>query len=909
MQAEEGPRTDTWPAGPAAGTEELPVPALPPRWRVERLIGSGGQADVWLAFDRELSETVVIKLFRAMPGTVARERLRREVRLGRSIQHPRVVRMFELIEAGERMGLAMEWVPGGTVAGLLKAGPVQIGTVVRIAREVLEALEVLHGAGILHRDVKPSNLLLTTEGGVKLGDFGLARQIDVSDDLTASAAMVGTPGFMSPEQLLNREPGPRSDLYSLGATLYQLITGEKPFAGGSSIEAAIRRLTKPVSDPRTLRKECPPWLSRLVLRLLEKEPEDRFAAAAAALEALDRRIPAALPGRRRRMKRLGLSGVAALVAIAASVAGWASWKGRHIVVRAEKDGKVVRGLSGPGIVAWERRFPSPVTQVLEADLFGEGRPAFVVAASSYSLLSSPAQEKSSVWVLDQKGEIVSRAIPDDLVQSWPFPFKRMLEVRADAIDLTGDGRPEVVLACFQNGFYPSALIVFWPDSGRWESVLVHSGWIMKVSPARGARPGLLRFIGVNNLLGMQIVVGELEIPPTSADWQARREVGVLPTLTRSDAPGSVRLAWYTLLGEMSGDDRPVIAQSLPGALSFRFGAHEHVVDEWGNPRPGPNAGRDLTNARRAFLTGIGRLLPAGSVPSPADVVSTSEALRETTSPIQGEAPYRIALDLLEARALSRAGDPGRAFALLQETEATVGSEDVTFRLANLQAVRGELAGARERLERIVFRSEGYRGYDGNQLLLRMLIEERAREAFRASATQFAASGRPGGEPSKLAPLLARARLWWDEMTPADLQARSWLYVPEGDAIACLARWRAGETSADDPDRMKAAVEQYPDGAYEGRLATGAALLGTGRPREALAELEALVDHLEPLSRDDFLNHQVLQLARAARVKALLAAGDRKGARQEAMRLRPGLRPGLLPRILVDEVIAATARRR
>lgn len=203
------------PSVPQAGES----PSLGARFRAGRLLGSGGQADVWLAHDLELNQPVAIKLFRPGLDSVARERLRREVRLGRELSHPRLVRMFELIEASDRLGVAMEWVPGGTLADRVSQGPLEIGEIVHVARELLEALAYLHDRGVLHRDVKPSNVLLDAGGHIRLADFGLARPEGDSGDLTRASVAVGTPGYMSPEQLRGLEPGPGADLYGLGVTL------------------------------------------------------------------------------------------------------------------------------------------------------------------------------------------------------------------------------------------------------------------------------------------------------------------------------------------------------------------------------------------------------------------------------------------------------------------------------------------------------------------------------------------------------------------------------------------------------------------------------------------------------------------------------------------------------------------
>ncbi|MBK9968477.1 MAG: serine/threonine protein kinase [Holophagales bacterium] len=315
--------TATWDAdqGAGGGRDARPsgasaAPSLPPRFRPERLIGSGGQADVWLAHDLELNEPVAVKLFRAELDEVSRERLRREVRLGRTLSHERLVRMFELIEAGDRLAVAMEWVPGGSVAERLRAGPVSVEEAARIGRDTLEALAYLHAQGVIHRDVKPSNLLLDARGSVRLADFGLARPVGEAFDLTRTALSIGTPGYMSPEQIRGEPLGPATDLYGVGVTLFELLTGKQPFDGASAFEVARKHVSVAPPDPAALRRECPAWLSRFVLRLLEKSQGDRFPTAAVALEALSSRGSTASPRERRRRRRLLIGAAATFVGIA-----------------------------------------------------------------------------------------------------------------------------------------------------------------------------------------------------------------------------------------------------------------------------------------------------------------------------------------------------------------------------------------------------------------------------------------------------------------------------------------------------------------------------------------------------------------------------------------------------------------
>ena len=193
------------------------------------------------------------------------------------------------------------------------------------------------------------------------------------------------------------------------------------------------------------------------------------------------------------------------------------------------------------------------------------------------------------------------------------------------------------------------------------------------------------------------------------------------------------------------------------------------------------------------------------------------------------------------------------------------------------------------------------------LLLRLCIEGHDAKGFGEAVVDVSSwehdAGNAGGMTSAL---WTGTLLWWDELQESDAHAISYALVPEGAAQACLARWRLGTVVANDPEAMARGAQANPDAASEFALAEGAALLGLGRAQEAVARIGQLIARLEPLSRDDFAEHQVLDLAEAIHAKALLAAGERRLALAEARTLRPTLRPGLLPRILVDEVLHAEA---
>jgi eukaryotic-like serine/threonine-protein kinase len=292
------------PAAPAA----VPATFVEGRYRVERFLGEGAHKRVFLARDTMLDRDVAFALIRAEALDEGRaDRIRREAQaMGRLAAHPNVVTVYD---AGEDAGapyIVEEYLDGGTVADVLARSdppgrPLPVERAVRIAADVCAALDHAHGHGVVHRDLKPSNVWLTADGTAKLGDFGLVAALRHSVSatvakLTGEGMMVGTLAYMAPEQALGRPPEPRADLYSLGAMLYELVTGAPPFAGDDALAIISQHLRTPPVAPGWRNPAVPRPLDALIVQLLAKDPGDRPPSAAevsAALKAL------AAPVRRR----------------------------------------------------------------------------------------------------------------------------------------------------------------------------------------------------------------------------------------------------------------------------------------------------------------------------------------------------------------------------------------------------------------------------------------------------------------------------------------------------------------------------------------------------------------------------------------------------------------------------------
>ena len=250
------------------------------RYRLERKLGSGGMADVWLAEDQELGRKVAIKMLheRYANDTQFVERFRREATHAAGLSHPNVVSIYDRGEAEGSYFIVMEYVEGRTLKELLVTrGPCPVPVAISYVRQVLAALRYAHRNGIVHRDIKPHNVLVDHEGRVKVADFGIARA--GSSQITEAGSIIGTAQYLSPEQARGAPVDESSDLYSTGIVLYELLTGDLPFNGETPVEIAMKHLSQVPPSPSSIRPEVPRDLDLVVLRALAKEPADRYRSA------------------------------------------------------------------------------------------------------------------------------------------------------------------------------------------------------------------------------------------------------------------------------------------------------------------------------------------------------------------------------------------------------------------------------------------------------------------------------------------------------------------------------------------------------------------------------------------------------------------------------------------------------
>jgi len=277
----------------AVGGEQLrPGAVFAGRYEVKEILGAGGMGVVYRAFDRELQEPVAIKTLKpeAMAGgPAALDRFKQEIRLARRIAHRNVVRTHDLGEQNGMYYLTMEYVEGTSLKQLIMSrGNLPLSVTLTVGKQVCRALEVAHAEGVIHRDIKPQNIVVEPSGFLKVMDFGIARLANPpkGKGLTEAGTSIGTPDYMSPEQLAGGELDARSDLYAVGVVLFECLTGRVPFEADTTWALVAKHLEEQPPDPRSFNGEVPESLAVVVLKAMAKKPADRYATAAAMHDAL-----------------------------------------------------------------------------------------------------------------------------------------------------------------------------------------------------------------------------------------------------------------------------------------------------------------------------------------------------------------------------------------------------------------------------------------------------------------------------------------------------------------------------------------------------------------------------------------------------------------------------------------------
>src|SRR5213082_2237245 len=250
------------------------------RYKIMRKLGSGGMANVYLAEDQELGRRVAIKILndRHAGDEQFIERFRREAKNAAALSHPNIVSIYDRGEAEGTYYIAMEYLDGRSLKELIVSrGPAPVNVPIDYVRQILAALRFAHRHGIVHRDIKPHNVLVDAEGRLKVTDFGIARA--GASQMTEAGSIIGTAQYLSPEQAKGAPVDQTSDLYSIGVVLYELLTGVVPFTGDTPVEIAMKHLSSPPEPPSAKRADVPRDLDLVVMRALAKDPSERYQSA------------------------------------------------------------------------------------------------------------------------------------------------------------------------------------------------------------------------------------------------------------------------------------------------------------------------------------------------------------------------------------------------------------------------------------------------------------------------------------------------------------------------------------------------------------------------------------------------------------------------------------------------------
>ncbi|MEX1310474.1 MAG: serine/threonine-protein kinase [Candidatus Sulfomarinibacteraceae bacterium] len=884
------------------------------RFSLLRQIGRGGAGTVFSAFDTRVGQKIAVKvLHQDIRDAGQLERLRREVRASRP-GHTNAVAVYDLFDDGSRRFLTMELVEGLSVSRrLAEADRLSVSETIALGRQIAAALRDLHGKGLVHRDVKPGNVLVTRSGTAKLCDMGLVRSTMRGGTITEAEMVVGTPAYMAPEQALAGDLTAASDVYALGLTLFQCLTGEVPLQEDTAVATLMLRQRSRPPKLRKLLPGCPKWLDRLIRRMLDPKPEERPTAAEVERALAEERVPFRLRPRRRHV--LAASVVA--VTIVGAVIGIRAI-GRPPAASVEAVGSEIVGFDDAGDELWRQPLEQPRVEVLRADLDGDGIEEVLAVGTSDNTAKglSRVVRHSEILVLKASGEVVTRIDPESEIGRWPYRYRLEVNPTLHAIDLDEDGWREVVAVCRQRRYFPTEVLVFWPRWNEWDNVLSHPGFIYEVFPPRDDSPPGFRFLGVNNRLAMFGVLGEMRVIPPNL-----RAAAVKGRASRTEAPPYGMLG----VGPLGGlhDYVPLVQQQMSkgraamtlegdpgGGWTVTMFSQATDLDAYLNWIHGPNTGRDLREMRGTFYNLIHAARPGFRTFTAEGLTTLRAEMVEECGPLLAEPVYEtIFLEAL-GRALAWADDPEGAIELLQPAFERLRNDDLGYRLANLEAIAGRLDSAVSWLRILMDEGTTRRsGFDAPHLMLRVAIEGRDVDLVGSAVGFLTGTFREDPDGFEVKGVLwAGARLWWDETSEADARVVSLDYSEDGDAIGCLVRWRRGASRADDADAMRLFVENNPDAAGIGRVALAAALLGTGRAAEALEECDTAASMLGDWSKADFKEHQNLQLVRAIRTAALHAFGDHDLARREASKLEGQLNPDLLPGIVIAEVLEATAER-
>jgi serine/threonine-protein kinase len=601
----------------------LPSEPVADRYELIERLGAGGSAVVYRAYDSLLRHEVALKLLhpeRLSPG--GRARLRREAAIAQQVSSPQLVRVFDIGSADSQPFLTMELVLGGSLRERLRAGPLPLPDVLRWGGQPLSGMSALHRHGAAHRDVKPGNLLLTHEGDAKLADLGLARRLDADETrATAHQAIVGTWDYLAPEQVAGHDGDARSDLYAAGVVFFEMLTGRLPFGDERTPAVLLLRLRARAPQVQRFRRGTPRWLRRFVRRLLEREPEQRYADATAALADFEaQRVRLAL----RPAALLRTAAVAAPLFIGGF---WVvhQYQRPHFLRVAEDGDRGIVGLDTTGRPLWHLAGVTPDTagsRIVPMRLAPGADPLLAV------VLHRPGDNDPGRMLrlsfldpdtgkVDHSEMLISGA---EMFPDYPPRFHPELLL---ARDLDGDGVDELLITYYYESHAPSFTVLYEPT--------LHRSRLLFASPAGyhrieetvdvdgdGRREAI--FAGINNRMGWINTLAAVRIDPwvgEQPEFAGAVGVAVSPEKARSGR----QPLWYALFPRghyvsepgrtlsVDSASRQLVVHYQAGDREARVGFDGYLAGTYTRPLPERRSHRE---AAYGHLRELRRLLAAGN---------------------------------------------------------------------------------------------------------------------------------------------------------------------------------------------------------------------------------------------------------------------------------------------------------
>ncbi|MBW8879235.1 MAG: serine/threonine protein kinase [Acidobacteria bacterium] len=878
-------RTETAPLFPFPRKERCIPPGslIAGRYEIRGLLGRGGHATAYRVFDREVRREIALKLLdpdRESPNALAR--IRREVQVARDAQSPRLVRIFDIGTSPEGAYLTMELVEGPSLRDLLRQGPLSVEESIRIAIQLFEGLSALHALSIVHRDVKPGNILLAGDGDVKLADFGLARRLDREEtQVTRTEGIVGTLNYLSPEQALGQEARKESDLYAAGLVLFEMLTGKLPHEAVSDLGRHLGPLQK-APNLRTFCPEAPQWLARIVSRLLEVRPADRYSTAEEVLADLSRRRR---PRRARRPRLLFLAALCLLLFLPLLViivrrtrTPEATFS--HLVPWGEQG---IAAVSTTGETLWRKPGVDPemADRTAMARIAPHG-PHLIAAVLSPRYDWSEAAVSTLSFLDPETGDVEKKVELPSGASLFPNDPPRFMPYSVQALDLFHDGVDEVLVSYHHVPESGTYTVLYAPRADRARVVFYSRGGQTFQGAAdldRDGAPELL-FAGISTGWNWVNVVGAVRLDPwpwTEENWRARSAAAP----DTAESPLEERsLLWYAVIprGELVSPDCLTI-NGKRREITVRYASGKTwTLGENGFP-PGTSEAGKREEARRAtyrHFREAERLRRAGALDlALAETRAALQSATRTGDPWLPQYAERIEAKILVGKGKIREGE--ERFASLMERAED--APEVAYDAAVAFHLAGDLSRAVSWYEHGIGRESALgAGKSKHEFLkgevLALVEEKRYEEALRAVG-RFAVT------------------------YPSVHSNKVWLYRE-------YVRFRAGERPVVDPtgitprftdlERYWELEFEFAAGGSPGEILPRVDRFLVERPETRAEALSLRADLLGSLGRKREaaeVSQSALELVRGERERSIVARGHEDLIAARARRLRKeagGLRP-------------------